>query len=427
MLQIWIILVATGQKKVVKALDQTSIEVVVYELPSSLGEKADLGKSWANFTELNPFEDFLHTLSVRCIELDENTQIEKYIPPRVFTEEDDIPLGYKEMIFSYFECKYFNEDGFSEPIRCPFHHDEHPSASLHYQKGLWCFTDSTMYRWTDIGKEIGIGSLYEFRLQKAIDSGDYPIQLGHDCRIHMIKNGLSGYARLLDALYLAGLKPGEFFTSSEAERLITPFGISKNTILRLLFHSEKYQNEKQPDLLQNFPLFSLSCRENNPTNKLKVGRKAKEFQLPHPKDISNYFELKFDIQFEQFPIDCFTSIKLYRAQVYHEFLSQHPGKYARKRLGEKIGVSGRTTMKYDKLVDINVEPDIVREQYFVSDIELLPSERHTMPFWKWLEDEDGKRYPPVRKVALKMLNAGKQVFFTTQHANFYSVKKEDNS
>jgi len=89
-------------------------------------------------------------------------------------------------------------------------------------------------------------------------------------------------------------------------------------------------------------------------------------------------------------------------------------------LAERLGVSKRTKNRYD-----NAIPDLYKRPVY-AEIPLYGSNLwhvldQEMPAWVFLEDETGKRYPPLRGLAGKLIKQGKQIRLLRRLPNYYWV------
>lgn len=130
--------------KIAAALKDTTISVVVYELPTDLGDAGDIGKAWIEHNDYGEgdFESSLRSLPVIDVEelaqdtaskqgSDENVHFEL---PDDFIADIEYGLG----------VNHFSPDGWSEAFPCPLKHHEkdskQPAAHWHRDKHiLKCF------------------------------------------------------------------------------------------------------------------------------------------------------------------------------------------------------------------------------------------------------------------------------------------------
>jgi hypothetical protein len=396
--------------KVANQVANSGIEVIAYQLPDELGEKGDLGKAWQRYSQAQPFERYLLGLP-RLIP-------EPLAPPKPSRNPapnpSAIPQDYKDLIANILCVTGFGGSGFSRKnVHCPFHDDETPSASLHHEKGLYCHTEGHLYLWTEVGKKLGLGSLRDwYRKDEA-----HPYQLSTEAREILSQRKMTSQARLLDALYAAQAKAGAFYPVKYAAELLKPLDISQSAIYRAITMCND----------GSFRFFPSNYDVKKKGEKTGTGGRAGQFYLPSPGEVEKDLGIGAIHQhFDPLPAHAFASNKSYRAEVHASFIRREPGQYTRKRLGNRLGVTGKTTKNYDTLTGIVASPRFRRELLQENEISRLPEKREAIPGNVWLEDENGTKYAPVKKGARKaQKNGAKEIFQVTRLANFYSTEDEN--
>jgi hypothetical protein len=290
-------------------------------------------------------------------------------------------------------------------VHCPFHDDNHPSASLHFEKGLYCHTSGDWYTWNEVGVKIGLGKIHEWQRNKTSN------HISTELREALIKAGHTNLSRLLDVFYLLGWLPGKEFSRKEVYANINNI-LSTKTI------------RNATDQLGNYcpfiPPFSLQL--NQKEKKGKKSRPPKIFMVPDANEIS----MKLGVQQKNFEImdpSKIRSVSNYRAEVYAALPNRKPGMYSRKLLASRIGVSIRTSRNYDKKAGLKVTPNITRNEMTIDDLLQLPEKLFEKRDYRtWLQDERNQKYPPIkRSIEMIAKNGGGKVYRCVQLANSYEA------
>jgi hypothetical protein len=118
-------------------------------------------------------------------------------------------------------------------------------------------------------------------------------------------------------------------------------------------------------------------------------------------------------------MDDLRSPAAYRAALHAAFVRRAPGQYSRQWLADRLGVSRDSCRRYERRRNIHVQSayqtwDVTHENADG----LLPEYPEPGCF---LEDERGKRYPPLPVLARMLLGHGRKVVFRMQRSNHYST------
>jgi hypothetical protein len=389
---------------IAQTLQESSIELDARQLPSELGEHGDIGKAWAGYTKRQPFERWLLGLS-RFIPKPEPKPEPVTIPPAGLSS---VPLGYREMIADILQATAYQGDGFTKKnVTCPFHKDEHPSASLHHEKGLYCHACGRWYSWNQTGIKIGAGSLQEWRTANTY-------ALSTELREALIRDNKTSLSRMLDAVAIKGWQAGREFTRKEAVTSCMDW-LSPKTIRNSL--------SQLTNLCPFFPPLSLQ-----PVMKEKKGINSRErrpsmiYRLPSVAELATKLHVR-QYHFDEMPPHKIKRAADYRAEVYAALPRRKAGQYARKTLTERIGISTRTGQSYDKRADLLVTPNIEKQELSPDEIAGLPDKVFkNRKYNVWLEDECGKRYRPDKESIKRIAdNGGGKVYRVKQFANSYQA------
>ena len=397
---------STGERwarLIAQTLQESSIELDARRLPDTLGDKGDIGKAWAGYTKRQPFERWLLGLPRFTPEPE---PLPEHKTPLLDTAV--IPIGYRQLIADILQATEYQGDGFTKKnVCCPFHKDEHPSASLHHEKGLYCHTCGRWFTWNETGIKIGAGSLLEWRLANTY-------ALSTELREELIRDNKTSLARMLDAVAIKNWQAGMDFTRKDAVIACIDW-LSARTIRNATNQLITY--------CPFFPPFSLQH-----VKKEKKGKKSRPqmvYRLPKLSELANKLQVS-QFHFDEMPPHKLKRAADYRAEVYAALPRRKAGQYARKTLTERIGISTRTGQSYDKRADLLVTPNIERQELSLNEIAGLPDKVFkNRKYNVWLEDERGKRYKPDKE-SIKRIgdNGGGKVYRVKQFANSYRAGKQ---
>ena len=405
-------------------------------LPAELGAKGDLGRAWTESNRTNwPFERWLLSLPKKKLK----TPIsKKKTKPRVIFENSnsDVLFQTRLLIADALGVWGFRPDGYSENlVHCPFHSDENPSASLHSEIGLHCFAEGEWYTWEKLIKKLkATGALEKATLNNQVDKLS-ELGLTTDIRECLLQQRATTAARILDILYLSGVKPGDIVTAQQVWEKCKPYDISLNTVYRVL---NKYSHSGNGMGLEIFAIFSPFysfqhvIREDH-AKKYRRGRREIKYRIPTLEELENKLAVAQKIRhYDPISSRALRENKLYRAEVHAAMPKRRPGNYSRRFLGERIGVSSKTTRNYDKMVNLEIVYRLKRRVMTLGDILTLPSDEElahkpSKNFCRWLETESGRRYKPTRDGARRALATNETVYIVKQLVSHYGAQRDCNN
>lgn len=262
--------------------------------------------------------------------------------------------------------------------------------------------------------------------------------LMNSVREWMLNNGLIAAARVLDGLYLAGLKAGAVFTEREACSMLDTFRIGRRSAmnaLKSLLPSGRHIFAATENPLQTSPKPANAatdmddeankCQLNRMANRVKTsGRPAAYYVMPDANSLASQLAL-VDKGGDLLTADDLASPTAYRQAMHREFVKRQPGTYPRAWLAGRLGVSDWTTRRYDAALEIKVEPTYVERRISWTNVEtlLVRTIQDALP-GTFIETADGKRYPPLRSIGLRLLDQGHTVTHKRQGANHYTLSAE---
>jgi len=388
---------ARWARLVTQVLHYSPIELDARQLPENLGTKGDIGKAWQTYTKKFSFERWLLGLP-RFI-----PELPKAKAKRKITSYSPVPLGYRQLIANLLDVSEYKPDGNSKNIICPFHDDTKPSATLHDEIGLYCQVCG-YHLWREIGIKIGAGSIVEWRMSSGL------FLISTQIREVLITAKLTHLSRMFDALSIAGWKSGRQFTRKEAVNACN--GLLSYSMIR------QATEQLETTFCGFLPSFSLELVQREKTR--KKSRPPKIYQLPTFRKLSQVLGVQ-SYHFDEMNPEKIKNAADYKAEVYAAMPRRIPGEYYRATLAERVGVSNRTAVSYDKRAGLKVTSNFDRTPLTTDDIAILPDSLPKKRKYNiWLETEgSSKRYPPIKRFAKELAEVG-TVIRVEQFRNSYS-------
>jgi hypothetical protein len=395
-------------------LAAAGIEYVPYALPGADGY--DLGKHWQQFAgDAAAFRAALEQLPL--LELPEPA-----VPASKPRDSFDGPppadilalwQRYTEQLGTALVIDKYKPDGWSRKnIRCPMgtHQDRNPSAGYNRETGtLHCFVCGS-HSAHEVAAAIGFTSWDDYKVQHAplhvsretLRRGTDPRRRRHETsaqdqesppqiepvpglptstRRSLCAQKLHELARLLDMLYTAGVKPGDRISAARAIEIV----------------AGRMGSNKTRELLSD-EVFDAA-----PAAPVGAGRPHMVYIMPTPARVRTVYE-KFGERYTNevhiLPAGALDGAKDYRAAVQLAYIQANPGQHSRAALGEAVGVSKSTTLRYQKLHGRRYKVTPCFEYQKVGDVaHTLPA--RTLPFLGgvWIESATGQAWPADRESA----------------------------
>jgi hypothetical protein len=245
----------------------------------------------------------------------------------------------------------------------------------------------------------------------------------------LLKRGLVAVARVLDGLLVAGWKPGRIFTEREACVALTVCKIGRRTVMNALkavlddqaiFAANPPGTPRIPAHAATPPESCVnSCEMSTGAKRVKsLGRPAQHYQVPMFTRLAERLGVRLTGG-DPLAADDLHSPSRYRLALHRAFIARRPGQYTRAWIGARLEVSRWTTRRYEAKANIPVQPVYETRALGWAEARVLP-DRQVMT-GSFLEDMQGKRYPPVRGLALKLLGQGELLALKRRLPNHFGV------
>jgi hypothetical protein len=233
--------------------------------------------------------------------------------------------------------------------------------------------------------------------------------------------------RVLDGLRLAGVEPGQSFTTSQALKLLAG-QVGKHSV----YHALKATTDAGQALFPpsghppetSYADTSLvndqtkECSLVGPKNREKPpgGRPERVFIMPTNLELCRKLQVKLT-RSDPLTQDDLVSAKQTRMAAHREFIKRRPGMYSRRWLARRLGVCRVTLDSYNREIPIQVRHCYADKPIFWDNLHEIPLALDIAG--TFLEDERGKRYPAKREIARRLLAGKHTVTYRQQGVNFY--------
>jgi hypothetical protein len=250
-------------------------------------------------------------------------------------------------------------------------------------------------------------------------------RLPNSVREALLAQNRTSLLRLLEGLYLKGVRPGDTFTQGGAIALLT--GVVGAYSVRKALTETVASPSLEPtplwtalpatDHTSNIVKFDRSAKPS----KSRMGRPARVFVMPSHRELAKILGVRLTPG-DPILLDDLRSVATYRAALHKRHIERRPGQYSRALLQSRLNVSYRTLRRYDVAAGLRVTPMYTRMLITHQNLRpLVPSSLEYVPPGMFLEDETGKRYPAKFKLAARLLKHKAAVYVVWQEPNHYAV------
>jgi hypothetical protein len=236
--------------------------------------------------------------------------------------------------------------------------------------------------------------------------------LPNSVREALLQGGQGEAALVIDALLLCGFTAGKVFIFQKAVGKLVELGFTTSrALVRRALNSSVFISQR----LQT----------------QRAGRPTKVYHMPAVEGLVKQYANNAMSAADPLEIKDMQSLTHYRQALHREFIRRAPGIYSRAFLGQRLGVSERTTRNYDRRVGIRAIRRLSKENLL-----WLPDWQKKVqsgkPGLNWLRIcyKDGRFFdaPLMVGIALRHLwKASVQgVYFVTQRCNRYVYAPDDD-
>lgn len=259
------------------------------------------------------------------------------------------------------------------------------------------------------------------------------LQLPNAIREKLLQLEHDRAARLLDGLLMADVKPGQTFTAAQAYDRVRDLGIGRNAVFqtlktRLGMDQAIFERVDSPASPLHSPTPHADaagrcaeqinqCLFDSPANPVKsAGRPVNRYVMPSVERLCALLDVE-DRGGDELKPDDLRSPRAYRAALHNALIRRAPGQYSRAWQSRRLGISEDTCRRYEQSAGVRVTPMYTVWPLTWGTLDtVLPEEPAPGQF---IEDQRGRRYPPIPALARMLLARGDRIVYKHQEANDY--------
>lgn len=246
-------------------------------------------------------------------------------------------------------------------------------------------------------------------------------------RERLLQTGQAAAARVLEGLRAAGVSAGQLFTEKLACRLLRAYGIGRRAVqaalgLPLFARAEASQRQRKQHNRQKKCFFVSGANRVRSSHSQAAGRPPVWFIMPDNGALYRALAAR-PSGADALPAACLASPRLYREALHRALIARRPGRYSRRWLSQRLGVSVWTSRRYDRAAGLAAVPSYQEQPLHWGNLGLVAPEADPGgPDGTFLLAADGRRYPPLRSIALRLLGRGQRVSLLRQGWNAYYLE-----
>lgn len=255
-------------------------------------------------------------------------------------------------------------------------------------------------------------------------------QLPNGVREKLLQLGFINVARVLDGLLMSDYESGQLLSASEVYASIGHLGIGRNTIYETLkavvdghavfeAHVSPEPPSTHANAVRRFAEKTNQCLIDRVAKAGKIrGRKIQQYVMPSIDALCRWLNVNVTIG-DTLPESALASPKAYREALHIALIKRAPAQYSRQWQSSRLGVSKDSVRRYEKARKVIVQAMYRMWQLGWHNLKnIVPDEPIDGHF---VEDESGKRYPPIMALIRQLLARGRRLIYKIQAANFYMM------
>jgi hypothetical protein len=255
-------------------------------------------------------------------------------------------------------------------------------------------------------------------------------QIPNSVRETMLQLGQTSTLRVIEGLYLHGVRPGQVFTYAQAVHFLRGL-VGQWSIRRALAALDPQgkpifvpsprtptQANADIELPEKLTKKCVLVSGSKPTKNNKGRPNHRYYTLPRVYELCERFNVKRSGS-DTLADDDLRSPRRYRQALHREYIKRRPGQYPRSWLASRLGVSISTEKRYNLALPILVQPRYHERRISWSSLSEIPTGFEIAG--TYLVDETGKRYPARQEIAAQLLAKRHTVIFRRQTTNFYCI------
>ncbi len=256
--------------------------------------------------------------------------------------------------------------------------------------------------------------------------------LPNGVREAMLAGGQTAALRVLDGLLLVGVQAGRLVSERMLCQLLGVFHIGRRSVqqglrARLPDGARIFATPRNPPASAADAAVAQAgqqkkCFSVRGAERVKKGRPPRLYRVPALTRLLARLRLK-DGGSDPLTLRDLRSARAYRCALHRALIERRPGRYSRRWLGERLGVSIWTSRRYDQGAGLCVQARYETQLLDEAGVAYLPQRRGAAD-GRFLQGEDGRRWPALQGLARKLLRSCRRLWFVCQGWNDYAVLRE---
>ena len=253
--------------------------------------------------------------------------------------------------------------------------------------------------------------------------------LPNSLREGLLAAGEVAVLRVLEGLVLADVRAGRLISERGLCELLSVFRIGRRSVQRALrtrvtrgrqvFSSPRNPQGRTADAAVAQARQQKKCFSVSGAERVKKGRPAQLYRVPTLTGLLRWLKLK-DGGSDPLLARDLRSPRAYRCALHRALIERRPGRYSRRWLGERLGVSIWTSRRYDRRAGLYVQARYQTQLLDEDTLAQLP-QRRAATDGRFLVSEDGRRWPALQGLARRLLRSCRRLWYLCQGWNHYEV------
>jgi hypothetical protein len=221
----------------------------------------------------------------------------------------------------------------------------------------------------------------------------------------------AAFLRVYEGLLLSGKSAGGSVTEREVLELLSDHSVGRPSVRKALNFSIAPSLRNPPHAVADISMLDMPTKTcvfvQATVDDKTLGRPAQQYTIPTIAYLCKLANIE-NIGSDPITLEDIQSPATYRAALNWELIKRRPGKYSQNWLGDRLNMSERTLQRYLKRENIQSRQLLEETRIDWSNLNQIPTQYGAklagfdmQPYF--LQDEQGKRYPPKPEIAKKLL------------------------
>jgi hypothetical protein len=238
--------------------------------------------------------------------------------------------------------------------------------------------------------------------------------------------------RVYEGLLLTGKSARDTVTECEVLECLSEHGVGRPSVRKALNFAISPSPRTPSHAVADISILDMptkTCVFVQATGGDKtLGRPAHRYTIPEIAYLCKLLNIE-NIGSDPITLEDIQSPAFYRAALNRELIKRRPGKYSQNWLGDRLNMSERTVQRYLKRENIHSRQLLEEIRIDWNNLNQIPTAYSAkragfdmQPYF--LQNEQGKRYPPKPEIAKKLLKQKHSVWLMKRSINMYWYEQE---